>query len=117
MYQATFQRIKPTLVAVIAGLSINSTAYADSNSAGVSVSATVVEPVEREIKIIDPDSSNAPRWEKAASSSNYIIDYIEPDTTAYDFEHDDFTWLDYVPPTKSGLDTKRAQKLTLFMKI
>ena len=111
MYKTTFQRIKPTLAAVIVGyklISANNTAYADSGSAEVNVSVTVVEPVEREIKKISPYSSVPSQWKKAPGS-NYIINHLGPDTATYDFEHDDFAWLDYVPPTKPEVEAKRLE--------
>lgn len=103
MYQTKSQRIKPTLVAVIAGIAVHSTAYADSNSAEVSVSATVVGPVEREIKIVDSDTSTS-KWERVHPDHQHIFDYIEPDRALYDFDRDDFSWLDYTSPTKKELD-------------
>ena len=91
MYTNTFRKIRPTLAAVLAGYtslcSIN-IADAESGSTQVNVSATVVGPVEKEIKILDPQSSSPAQWEKAA-----------PRSDNYTFEDDDYAWLDYTAPT------------------
>jgi len=100
MYTNTFRKIRPTLAAVLAGYtslcSIN-IADAESGSTQVNVSATVVGPVEKEIKILDPQSSSPAQWEKAA-----------PRSDNYTFEDDDYAWLDYTAPTTREATTAES---------
>lgn len=106
MYKNTFRKIKPTLVAAMLGYNLLSPhiAHAQSNTADVSVSVTVIGPAETETRTVD-QSGKTSAWERVAPETSSIDYYIEDD---------DYSWLDYVSPRLQQVEAKRVESQNFY---
>jgi len=100
MYKSIFQRTKPALVAAMLGYHLlsPSTGYAQSRSAELSVSVTVIGPAEIETRTIGQDG-NISAWEKAAPEVEYIVtlDSDAPSSIDNYINGGDYSWLHNSP--------------------
>ena len=107
MYTDTFRKTRPILLAAMLGYDLLSSnaAYAQSNSADVNVSVTVIGPAERETRTID-QNGNTSAWERAAPEIEYFVD---PQSASIDYSiEDDHSWLDHVPSQLRQAQTEKA---------
>src|SRR3989344_8805104 len=113
MMNLSKKSIKALLLANALALFPTIPAYADSSST-VTVSVTIPPPLEMEIKIIDPQASSPARWERvppsAFSDHTYtgVLPTIISSSSDYNLK-EDFSWLDYVPPTREKVENKKVE--------